>query len=96
MEMFCFTLSNVGTWGLPDGSMVKNLPASTRDVDSIPELGISPGGGNGHLLQDSCWDNPMDREAWQATVHRVTKSQTQLSIHARRMVPIDHRWLFST
>ena len=62
--------------------MVNNLPASagdTRDVGSMPELERSPGEGNGSLLQYSCLGNPMDREAWWATIHRVTKSQTQLS-----------------
>ena len=39
----------------------------------------SPGGGHGHPLQYSCLENPMDREAWWATVHGVTKSETQLS-----------------
>ena len=56
--------------------MVKNLPANARDKGSIPGSGRSPGGGNGHPLDDSCWDDPMDRGAWWATVHRVTKSQT--------------------
>ena len=42
--------------------MVKNLPANA--VDSIPDLEISPGEGNGNPLQDSCLGNPMDREAW--------------------------------
>ena len=45
----------------------------------IPQLGRSPGVGNGNPLQYSCLENPMDRGAWHATVHRVTKSQTQLS-----------------
>ena len=65
--------------------VVKNLPASAGDVrDSglIPGLGRSPGGGNGNPLQYSCLENPMDRGAWQATVHRVAKSRTQLSTHA--------------
>ena len=39
-------------------------------------LGISPGEGNGNLLQYTCLENPMDREAWQATVHGVSKSRT--------------------
>ena len=59
--------------------MVKDLPANAgdiRDVGSIPELGRSPGGGHGNPLQYSCLENPMDRGAWQATVHRVAKSQT--------------------
>ena len=59
--------------------MVKNPPASARDmrdVGSIPGLGRSPGEGNGNPLQFSCLGNLMDREALQATVHGVTKSQT--------------------
>ena len=44
--------------------MVKNLPASTRDVGSIPGLGRSPGGGNGNPLQYSCLENSMDGGAW--------------------------------
>ena len=46
---------------------------------SIPRLGRSPGGGHGKPLQYSGLENPMDRGAWQATVHSVTKSQTQLT-----------------
>ena len=45
----------------------------------IPELGRCPGEGNGNLLQYSCLENPMDRGAWWATVHSVTKSRTRLS-----------------
>ena len=55
--------------------VVKNLLASAgddvRDVSSIPGSGKSPGEGNGNPLQYSCLENPMDRGAWQATVHRV-------------------------
>ena len=59
--------------------VVKNLPANAgdiRDMDLIPGLGRFPGGGHGNPLQYSCLENPMDREAWQATVHWVSKSQT--------------------
>ena len=59
--------------------MVKNLPANAgdaRDAGSIPGSGRSPGEGNGNPLQYSYLGNPMDRGAWQATVHGVTKSQT--------------------
>ena len=56
--------------------MVKNPPANPRDVSSIPELGGSPGGGNGNPFQYSCLENSTDRGAWWATVHRVAKSQT--------------------
>ena len=59
--------------------MVKNLPANAGDVGSVPGLGRSPGGGNGNLLQYSCLENPMDREAGWATVHGVAESQTRLS-----------------
>ena len=61
--------------------MVKNLPPSVgdADVDSIPGLGRSPGGGNGNPLQYSSLGNPMDRRAWWATVHGVSKSQAQPS-----------------
>ena len=61
--------------------MVKNLPANAgdlRDVGLILGLGRSPGGGHGKPLYYSCLENPMDRGAWQATVHRVAKSQTAL------------------
>jgi len=60
---------------------VKNPPANAgdiKDVGSIPGMGRSPGGGHGNPLQYSCLENPMDKGACQATVHRVTKSQTQL------------------
>ena len=60
----------------------KNLPANSgnvKDVGSIPGSGRVPGEGNDNPLQYSCLENFMDREAWQATAHGVTKSQTQLS-----------------
>ena len=60
----------------PSGASVKNLPANAgdlRDVDSTPGSGRSPGEGHGNSLQFSCLENPMNRVAWQATVHRVTK-----------------------
>ena len=56
--------------------MVKNLPANAGDTgnsDSIPGWGRSPGGGHGIPFQYSCLENPMDGEAWQATVHGVAK-----------------------
>ena len=56
--------------------MVKNPPANAgdaRDKGSISGLGRSPGGGNGNPLQYSSLENPMDRGAWWATVHGVTK-----------------------
>ena len=56
--------------------MVKNLSANAgdiRDMDSIPGLGRSPGGGYGNPFQSSSLENPMNKGAWQATVHRVAK-----------------------
>ena len=70
--------------------VLKNLSVSVedaRDVDSIPGSGRWPGGGHGNPFQHSCLEDPMDRGAWWATVHRVTKSWTwlkHLSTHARR------------
>ena len=58
--------------------VVKNPPGNAgevRDVGLIPGSGRSPGGGNGNPVQYPCLENPMDRDAWQATVHRVPKSQ---------------------
>ena len=66
----------------PAALVVKSLSASAgdiRDAGLIPGSGRSPGGGNGNPLQYSCLENLMDRGAWQATVHGVTKSQTQLN-----------------
>ena len=53
--------------------------SSAGDLGSFPGSGRSPGEGNGNPLQYSCLENPMDREALQATVHAVAKSQTRLS-----------------
>ena len=59
--------------------VVKNCQCRRcRDSCSIPGSGRSPGNGNGNPLQYSCLENPMERGAWWATVHGVTKSQTQL------------------
>ena len=58
--------------------MVKNSPANAgdiRDMGSIPGWGRSPRGGDGNPLQYSCLKNPMDRGAWQATVHRIPESE---------------------
>ena len=53
--------------------MVKSLPASVGDADSLSGLGRSSGGGNGSPLRCSCLGNPMDRGAWRATVHGVAQ-----------------------
>ena len=57
----------------------KKTACNAGDLGSIPGLGRSPGEGNGCALQYSCLQNSTDRGAWWATVHGVTKSQTQLN-----------------
>ena len=69
--------------GFPDSSVKdssgKESDCNARDLDSIPGSGRSLEERNGNPLQYSCLENPMDREAWRATVHGVTKSRTRLS-----------------
>ena len=75
--MFCLGLPQFGASQV--ALVVKNPPANAadiRDMGSIPGLGRYPEGGHGNLLQYSCLDNPVDRGAWQTTVHEVTKSWT--------------------
>ena len=62
--------------GFPHGSASKESVCNARDPDSISGWGR---GGNGYTYQYSCLENPMDRGAWRAIVHRVTKSRTQLN-----------------
>ena len=72
---------SISCWTSQMALVVKNLPAKAgdvRDVDSVPGLGRSPGGGHGNPLQNPCPENPMDRGAWRATAHGVAKSQTWL------------------
>ena len=87
--------------GVPSGSLrasqvalvVKNLPANAGEVRTtglIPGLGRSPGGGAWQPFQYTCLENPMERGAWRATVHRVAESwiqPKQLSTHVRVLVP---------
>ena len=73
---------SLGVMGFPGGSDGKESACSARDagaLSSIPGSGRSPGEENGNPLQYPCLENPMSRGAWQATDHRVAKSQTQLS-----------------
>ena len=58
------------------------------DLGSVPESGGSPGGGHGNPLQFSCPENPMDRGAWRAMVHRVRKSWTWLKRLSRALCPV--------
>ena len=69
--------------------MMKNSPASSgdiRDTGLIPGLERFPGEGNGNPLQSTCLENSMDRGAWQATVHGLTKSWTQVNTHTSREI----------
>ena len=62
--------------------VVKNLPANTADIrnaELIPRLGRSPGRGHGNPFHYSCLENPMDRGAWWATVHRFTKEELDMT-----------------
>ena len=93
----CLTLCDPMDWASQAALVIKNPPTNARDVryaGSIPGSGRSPGEGNGNPLQYSCLEKPMDRGAWQPTVHGVTKSRTQLKLlsthglqHARLPCP---------
>ena len=61
--------------GFPGSSVIKNPSANAGDMGSVPGLGRFHGEGNDNPLQYSCLKNPMDREAWQATIQRVTKTK---------------------
>ena len=77
--MFIVYWNIVDLWASQVVLMVKIPPANAgdiRDVGLIPGSGRSPGGGHGKPLQYSCLENPMDRGAWWATIHRVAKSHT--------------------
>ena len=80
MHIYHFILITVLLVGLLQGALVvKNSPASggdSRDVGSIHGLGRFPGEGNGNPLQYSCLGNPMDRGAWETTVHGIAKNLT--------------------
>ena len=62
--------------GFPGDSDGKEYACNAGDLDLIPRSGRFPGEDNGYPLQYSCLENPMDQEAWWATVHGVTKNQT--------------------
>ena len=72
-------MDSISPQGYPSDSAVRNPPANAGDVGSTPGSRRSPRGGYGNPLQYSCLENPMDSGDWRATVHGVTKSQTQLS-----------------
>ena len=65
-------------WVFLHGASGKETAGNIRDKGSIPRFGRSPEGGRGNPLQNSCLENPSDRGAWWATVHRVAQSQIRL------------------
>ena len=65
--------------------MLKNLPASAGDMDSIPGLGRSPGEENGNPVQYSCLENSMDRGVWPAIVHGITESDTTQQLNNNKI-----------
>ena len=80
-----FKINNIDKGASHLALVVKSMLANAggiRDLGLISGSGRSPGEGNGHPLQYSCPGNPMNRGALRETVHRVTKSQTQLSTYA--------------
>ena len=84
-------VSSIVSQELPSGIVVKNLPANTRDASSFPRWGRSPEEENVNPLQYSCFGSPMDRGAWWATVHGVTKEldmSTQDTYSPRQKMPV--------
>ena len=90
----CRPYKRTYVWDSPGGASGKkknnnnnNACQMLRDKGSIPGWGRSPGGGHGSLLRYPSLENPMDRGAWRATVHGVTKSRTRLSEHTHKYIP---------
>ena len=81
--------------GFPGGSDDKESACSAWEAGSIPGSRRSPGVGNGNPLQYSCLENPRDRGAWWATVHRVTKSWTRLSNYTAATATVHWFHLFT-
>ena len=78
--------------GFPGGSLVKTLPCQAEDVGSDPGSESFHGEGNGNLLQYSCLGNPMNRGAWRATVHGVTKNGHNLASKQQQMYIYSNSW----
>ena len=72
--------------GFPGGSEVKASACNVGDPGLIPGWKRSPREGNGHPLQYSCLENPMDREAWHSAVPGVSKSWIRQSTHTRNLI----------
>ena len=77
-EMDIGVVSGLGLYLSLVAQLVKESACNTGDLGSIPGLGRYPGKGNGNPLQCSCLESSMDKGTWQATVHGIAKSRTQL------------------
>ena len=86
--------TSICLYGLPWWLSSKEFACSMGDLGSIPGFGRAPGGGNGYSLQYSCLENPMDRGAWWATVHRVAKSWIQLKWLSPRVCVYIYLYLY--
>ena len=74
------------TVGLPRWLSGKESTCNAGDTGLMPRLEKSPGGGYGNPLQYSCLENPVDKGAWQATIHMVAKSQAPLKPFSRHVI----------
>ena len=77
-QLVLFKMLLVPPWGFPGGSDGRESTCNAGDLGLLPGWGRSPGEGKGNPLQQSCLEKSMDRGAWWAAVHGVTKSWTQL------------------
>ena len=75
----CHRFNTIPTEGFSHSSVHKSSACNAGDLGSVPELGRSPGEVNGNPLQYSCLENPMDRGAWRATVHGITRVRYYLA-----------------
>ena len=91
LKPFFFQLQR-SNLGFPGSAVIKEFTCQSRRHGFNPGLGRSPGWGNGSPLWYSCQGNPMNGGAWQATAHRVTKSQTWLSTHTRSNLQAASMW----
>ena len=87
MEVWWIRYHLTPSWGFPGGSDYKGSAYNMGDPGLIPGLGRSPGKEHGNPLEYSCLEKSMDRGAWQATVHGVTKSRTRLSDFTFSLTP---------
>ena len=93
LSTFCLSEFDCSRFLIQVALVVKNPPTiagDIRDSGSILESGRSPGGGHGNPLQYSCLENPMDRGAWRATVHGVTKGWTGLKPFIMHSIQVPH------